>query len=320
MADRKPKYVWKLAMHNQETIRMINILTLYFTQRVMETTNWDMKFVWYGGGIMGDEKDYIEKMKSGQLQGAGIIGPINEVICPGISVLELPFLFDNWDEVIYVRKKMRSRIDKIAEKNKFKVIAMIDVGFEHLYSTKYPLRTPEDFEKSKILTWHGSLEVELLKALGATPVPLSISEIVPSIRAGVVDSCISPSCWWLTTQLYRITKYINPIPIRYDTGLFVVLLKTWNRIPDKYKTAILIIASDVENRLNNEGRQVCTDALQGMIDYGCEEVKMTSEEIELFRIKTKPLWEMVAGRVYSQELLDEVMNHLEMYRAMDWRG
>lgn len=315
MAEKKPKYKWKFATLGQDSIKMVSILTVDFTQDVLKATNGEVKLIWYMGGTMGDEEDYVAKMRIDQLQGAGITGTANAMVCPGISVLELPFLFNNWPEVHYVRKKMRPTIDKTAEKNGFKVLAMMDVDFEHFYSTKYPMRSPEDFKKSKVLSWHGPLEAEVIKALGGSPIPVNVPEVVPSTRSGVTDAAISPSFWWLAAQLYTITKYINPVPIRYDPGVFIVSMKAWKKIPVSHQNAIMSLIGDLEKFINVEIRKLCADALQGMIKYGCIEVKMSPEEIDVFKKRTKPVWEKMVGKAYSREWLNEVVGHLKTYRA-----
>ncbi|MDY6935123.1 MAG: TRAP transporter substrate-binding protein DctP [Spirochaetota bacterium] len=314
MAEKKPKYVWKWASLGQDSIKMVSVITVDFTQDVLKATNGDLKFVWYMGGVMGDEEDYVAKMRIGQLQGAMITGTSNATVCPGISVMELPFLFDSYEEARYVRDKMKPKIEKISEKNGFKVLAMACLD-EHFYSAKYPLRNPEDFRKSKILTWHGPLEVEVLKALGASPIPVNVPEVVPSMRSGVVDGAISPSAWWLAAQLYTITKYINPLIIRFDTGVIIVVLKEWIKLPVSQRKAIEQIAIKLEKTFDRETYKVLEEAKIGMIKYGCTEVKMTPEEIEVFKKRTRPVWDNMAGKLYPKALYEEVLAHRNKYRA-----
>ncbi|MDY6934663.1 MAG: TRAP transporter substrate-binding protein DctP [Spirochaetota bacterium] len=315
LAGKKPKHIWKFATLGQDSIKMVSTLTVDLTQDILNTTNGDVKCVWYLGGVMGDEEDYVTKMRIDQLQGAMITGTANAMVCPGISVLELPFLFNNWDEVHYVRKKLRPTVDKLAEKNGFKVLTMVDVDFEHFYSSKYPMKTIEDFKKSKVLTWHGPLEVEVLKALGASPIPVNVPEVVPSMRSGVVDGAISPAVWWLAAQLYTITLYINPIPIRMDPGLVIVSMKSWNKIPPNYQKGIMKLGKKLEDFINPEIRKINRDSLNGMLKYGCKEVKMTPQEIEVFKKRTRPVWDKMVGKVYSREMLDKVLGLLKKFRS-----
>ncbi|MDY6935797.1 MAG: TRAP transporter substrate-binding protein DctP [Spirochaetota bacterium] len=313
-AKKNPKYVWKWASLAQDTVEAITIITVDLTQSILKATDGDVKCVWYMGGIMGDEEDYVTKMRIGQLHGAMITGTANASVCPGICVMELPFLFENVDEARYVQNKLRPKICKIAEKNGFKVLMLLTLD-EHFYSVKYPMRNPQDFQKSKILTWHGPLEVEVLKALGASPIPVNVPEVVPSMRAGVVDGAISPSGWWLAAQLYTITKYINPLTIRYDQGVFLIVNKEWNKLPLNQRKNLEKMWRRYEKTFVIQMDKIMMDAYKGMVGYGCTEVKMTPKEIEVFRKRTRPVWDKMAGKEYPRELLNEVLSHLKQYRG-----
>jgi hypothetical protein len=48
-----------------------------------------------------------------------------------------------------------------------------------------------------------------------------------------------------------------------------------------------------------------------------KEVKLTPGEIEVLKEKTRPVWDKLAGKVYSRELLDEILGSLEEYRSKD---
>jgi hypothetical protein len=57
-----------------------------------------------------------------------------------------------------------------------------------------------------------------------------------------------------------------------------------------------------------------------------KEVKLTPGEIEVLKEKTRPVWDKektrpvwdkMAGKVYSRELLDEILGSLEEYRSKD---
>src|SRR5687767_164354 len=59
-------------------------------------------FKFFPGGVQGDEKDVIRKIRNGQVHGAGFTGFGLGSIVPETRVLELPFMFDNLDELDHV--------------------------------------------------------------------------------------------------------------------------------------------------------------------------------------------------------------------------
>lgn len=111
------QYRWKfgtLAPKGVGWARHINETVL---PAVREATDGNLAIKNYWGGVMGDEEDYIRKMHIGQLQGAGMSGQGAVLVCPEMAVVELPFMFQNYDEVDYIKSKMKQTFDGIMREN-----------------------------------------------------------------------------------------------------------------------------------------------------------------------------------------------------------
>ena len=60
------------------------------------------------GGVQGDEKDVLRKIKLGQLHAAGITGNGMTSIAPKVRVMDSPFLFKSYGEVDHVYQTYQS--------------------------------------------------------------------------------------------------------------------------------------------------------------------------------------------------------------------
>ena len=69
---------------------------------VKEKTDGRVTFKFYPGGVSGDEKDVIRKMRVGQVHAAGFTGVGLGQILPEVRVLDLPFLFTSDEQVQHV--------------------------------------------------------------------------------------------------------------------------------------------------------------------------------------------------------------------------
>lgn len=116
-ADSKnQKTLWKMATHAPKGISYALYIDDYVSPALKRVTEGNVAFDWYYGGIMGDDEDWLAKIKIGQLHGAGIDGHGTKLFCPPMAVLNLPFLFNNVDEVAYVKKNLRLKFNKLFEK------------------------------------------------------------------------------------------------------------------------------------------------------------------------------------------------------------
>ena len=71
------------------------------------------KYLVYPDGSQGGETDMVRRMRIGQLQGAllSVVG-LREIE-PAIAALQnMPLMFRSWDEVDYVREKMRPAMER----------------------------------------------------------------------------------------------------------------------------------------------------------------------------------------------------------------
>jgi len=283
---------------------------------ILKVTNGQMMLDWYYGGTMGDDQDILAKMRNGQLQGGGFSGYGMAMACPEMALMELPFLFESYDEVEYVYSKLRPRINQWFEKRGYHIIFLAEQDFDQMYSTKIEIRTPEDFKKSRFLTWYGPLEERTLKALGASPLPIRVAEVAASVRTGVCDAFVSPSIWAVGTQMYTVMKYINPLRIRYSPAGGVMSLTAWNQIPKEMQTAVDNYLISTEKEFRQNVRASNEKCLKAMYKYGMKEVKMTPAEIDVFKKRLLPIWDEFADKGgYTKAELAEVKSLLAEFRS-----
>jgi len=193
---------------------------------------------------------------------------------------------------------------------------LAEQDFDQIYSTKIPIKTPDDFKNSRVLTWYGPLEERTLKALGASPLPIRVPEVAASIRTGVCDAFISPAIWAVGTQMYTVMKYINPMHIRYSPAGGVIMLSTWNILPKDLQVAIDNYAITVEKEFRQKVRESNEKCLKAMYKYGMKEVKMTPAEIDVMKKRLAPVWDEFAAKgYYSKAELIEVKGLLAEFRA-----
>lgn len=312
--DVKP-FTWKLASLAPKYVGWAKHIRELIHPPVSKATDGKLIPKWYWGGIMGEDKDYIDKMKIGQLDGAAFNGQGVVLAMPEMAVLELPFMFNNYDEVDYVRKKMFPKFDALARERGYIIVSWADQDFDQIYSSKYPMTSIEDFKKTKFLSWYGPAEQKVLEKLGANPIPIGVLEISPSIRQNVTNALIAPAVWIVGSQLYTTIKYVNTVKIRYSPVALFIRLEAWNKLPDEYQKNLLAIRDNEAVDFTIKARNDSTRSLEAMIKKGgVKESIMPPSEIEKMKSLLKPLWYEMAGKDFPKELLDELLGHLEDFR------
>ncbi len=282
---------------------------------VEKATEGNLSVKVYWGGVMGDDEDYSKKMRIGQLQGAGFSGQGAIQAVPEMAVVSLPFLFNSFEEVDYIKQEMTGPFDEIAKKNGIMNFAWIDEDFCRVYSSALSMTKAQDFQDAKVLSWYGPVEEKLLLSLNARPIPVNMPESPPAMRQGLGNTIIAPAAWVLGTQLYSTVKHVSPYVLRYSPAMIAVAWDSWEEMPEEYKTNYYGMRSEVVRKFVTAVRADNTKSLQAMKDYGVKEATIPPKELALIRESSRTIWEENAGKLYPEELLEELLANLEEFRS-----
>ncbi|MBT8421849.1 MAG: TRAP transporter substrate-binding protein DctP, partial [Gammaproteobacteria bacterium] len=116
---------------------------------IRERTDGRVNFKFYGGGVMGNDKKVLRKIRIGQLQGAAFTTRGMAERYFDIVLYGLPFAFRSQDEVDYVRSKLDERLMTGLEEAGFISFGFAGGGFATFMSGD-PIAEQADLEGKKI--------------------------------------------------------------------------------------------------------------------------------------------------------------------------
>ena len=107
---------------------------------------------YFEGGQQGDERDFVRKIKLGQLDGAAVTAIGLAMIDESIRVLELPMMFKSAEELDYVADKMWPYFQKKFEAKGFRLNDRGEVGWIYFLS-KNKVESLDDLKGQKLWMW-----------------------------------------------------------------------------------------------------------------------------------------------------------------------
>ncbi|MBI5845901.1 MAG: TRAP transporter substrate-binding protein DctP [Deltaproteobacteria bacterium] len=305
---------WKLATIAPKRVGWSILLDTVVAPAVKKATDGTLVFKWYYNGVLGDDVAFVKQIHAGTIQGAGFSGRGVVLAVPEAGVLQLPFLFRGYDEVDYVIHRLRTTLDRYAERRGMKYLYYGDQDFDELYSASVPITKLSDFAGRKFMNWCGPLEAEVLKTLGAIPVSGSVAELSAKIRTGEADAFVAPVFYTVGAQLHAVTKYINTLPIRYSPAGIIIGTGPWKALKAEYRDRLVEGREELAAQFNPKNRAEAKKAVDSMVRYGVKRVETTPAELARLEKQVAPLWKKLAGKDYPKELLDEVLGYLKEYR------
>ncbi len=284
---------------------------------IQERTNGRVKLKFYPGGVMGNAKTVMRKMRIGQLHGAALTsGPLASVY-PDIEIYSLPLLFRDYGEVEYVRKRMDEKLKAGLAKVGFTALAISDGGFAYLFS-RTAIRRVEDLPKAKIwIPEDDIMSQTALNIAGASPIPLPTADVYTALQTGLIDTVAAPPMGVVAFQWHTQVRTMTDVPLMYLIGVFTIDSKTFEKLRPEDQVIVREEISSASKQLDAEARMGDAGAAQALRNQGIEFVMASSEE-EVDRwhdigvLATKRLRNM---NRYSESLLDEIVAHVDAYRA-----
>lgn len=274
------------------------------------------KYLVYPDGSQGGETDMVRRMRIGQLQG-GLLSVVGlREIEPSIAALQnMPLMFRNWEEVDYVREKMRPAMEKKFLDKGFVVLAWGDAGWVRFFS-KEPAVRPDDFKKMKFFAWGSEVEQqEIMKSLGYTPVPLETGDILPAIQTGMINAVPSTPYFALATQIYTTAGNMLELNWAPIVGALIITKKAWDELTPEGQAAVREAGAKAGVQLRAKARQEVDDAVNAMKKRGLKVNKPNAEQMQEWIRLADNLYPRVRGKMVPADTFDEVVGHLKAFRA-----
>jgi TRAP-type C4-dicarboxylate transport system substrate-binding protein len=312
-AAPKPKVLLKIATLAPDGSTWMNLMH-EMDERVREATGNEVGFKFYAGGVQGDERLVLRKMRSGQLHGGGFTGNGLGVIAPAVRVLEVPFLVDSEDEIDAVFAAVGDRLEGEIEKGGHVLLGWAEVGFVHLF-TKKPVRGLDDLKNIKMWLWEGDpLAESFFREAGIAPVSLAITDVYTSLQTGLVDGVYSSPYAAVVLQWHSLVGAMSESPITFASGAVVVTDRMWSKISPASQAKVREIADETFARLRQSSREENAQAIDDIRAAGLEIVKVPDAELAVFRDIGERAAQAGVGELYPAELLEEVTAVVQAYR------
>ena len=274
------------------------------------------KYLVFPDGSQGGEADMVRRMRIGQLQG-GLLSVVGlREIEPGIAALQnMPLMFHSWEEVDYVREKMRPAMEQRFLEKGFVVLAWGDAGWVRFFSKK-PAFRPDDFKGMKFFAWGSESEQqEIMKSLGYTPVPLETGDILPAIQTGMIDAVPSTPYFALATQIYGTAQNMLDLNWAPIVGALVVTKKAWDEMSPAGQQALRDAGARAGTQIRTKARQEVDEAVDAMKKRGLTVNTPTPEQMKSWNALADNLYPRIRGKLVPAATFDEVTAHLKAYRS-----
>ena len=284
---------------------------------VREKTGNQVRFKFYPGGVLGDEKDMLRKMHIGQIHGAALTSAGLSAIFSEMDVFQIPFLFESHNEVDYVLKQMDTFFRRGFDNNNYILLGWSEAGFVRLMSTT-PVATLDDLRKAKVWTWEDSPMTKIIfDEANVSAIPLSVPDVLVGLQTGLVDVVYAPPTGAISLQWFTKTKYMTDVNLIYLIGAVVMKKKMFNKISPAHQKILRDAFQRQMAQLKTTIRDENKEAIKVMMKHGVKIITPSPEQVAEFKRVSAQAMQRVEGKSFSKKIRDEVTAKINTYRKQN---
>lgn len=302
--DGKDTIVLRFAGVNPTEHPIIRSINEVFKPMVEEKTEGRVEVQVFDNSVLGGERDLMEQLQVNSVQMA-YISPVLATIDPAINVMDLPYLFKNYDHVDAVidGELGRELLKDIPEQGLIH-LGYFENGFRVVTNSKKPVNSLEDLKGLKIRTPEAPISVSIFESLGANVSPLSFSELYSALQQGVVDGQENAYNTVTSSRFYEVQDYVAET--NHMWGNFAILAsKDWWDTLDSDIQEIIEEASAEASVYQRElfreevesNKQVCVDAGMEVTTPDLEEFRKATESVYEDFFEEYPEYESIANEI-----------------------
>lgn len=282
-----------------------------FAEEVTEKTGGAIEFKFYPGGVSGDEKDVLRKMKINQINAAGFTSQGLGEVVKEVRLLNLPFIFNTYKQIDHVMAKMSPFFEAEYQKKGYTVLGWPEVGFAYVFS-KDKVESLEDFRKVKMWIWgDDQLVNSLFKNIGIVPIPLALSDVNQSLQTGLIEGVYGSPLSAIAMQWNTSVKNMLDIKVANVPGGILINNKTWASLNEEQKKVIKEAGKKHFSKLTRASRKENEEAIAALKKTGTKISAIKGQEdikiLEEVAIKTA---NDLVGKFYTKAQLDEMLGYI----------
>ena len=283
-------------------------------QQWEDATDGRVKLRIYPGGVIGDERDMIRKMRIGQIHGAAITSEGLSELNPDFYIFFVPLLFENYGEVDYIRSELREELISGIRDSGFELLMFNDVGWVYWFTTLL-MTHPEQLKDHKIFNWAGDYKfTEIWEKAGYQAVPLSSIDILPGLQTGLIDAVTTNPQFALVQQMFGISNNMLDLKWGLLTGGVILDSKIFNYMSNIDRESIINISRNFEKKYQATMRYNDDKAIEVMKELGLRVSTLTPEEESYWRSYVGSWYPEIQNIFKNLDLFDEIIEIKESYK------
>lgn len=285
---RAAEYNWKFGLVDSTTNP--NYLAAEELTRYLEEEapgKWSIQL--YPSSQLGGSEEMLEAIQMGALE---MCAPPSSAVAnyvPEYGVWDMPYLFLDEAHVDAVMDgEIGARYIAMPEKANIKVAGWWEVGFRCLANNKHPVNSVDDVVGLRLRVMSNEIHQALFSALGADPVPMSLSDAYIANQNGTIDGQDNPLPNLYANNVYEVCRYVAVTRHVYTPLPVCMSMTAWNSMSKADQEVFARCMQRASKWQKDTHRAKSLDAAANLESKGCQ---ITYPALEPFAAKMQVVYD-----------------------------
>jgi tripartite ATP-independent transporter DctP family solute receptor len=261
-----------------------------------------VKLKLFMGSVKGGEDAMARQVAQGALQAAGLSTGALAILVPELDVFELPYRFSSSEEAdkILDDPEVWNKVVELFRKKGLEPYIWSENGWRNFATKSKAIKTPADLKGLKMRSQENKVHIEMYKALGSSPVPISVPEVLSALQTGVVDGFDNTPLFAFATSWYQGAKSWTVSDHIYQPAIVVYNKQWFDSQPEDLKKLLVSNRSEETSYGRNLIRKLTEPLLKNLAESGLTITRLSAAEKDAFAKATKPIYAKVRGGLSAE--------------------
>jgi tripartite ATP-independent transporter DctP family solute receptor len=224
---------------------------LKLAELLKKKTNGAVKLEIYPNSQLGSEKDIFDMVVAGNVDmiitGSGLMA---KRYAPA-AIIDTGFIAKDRDHLLRILKSpaFKEISDGALKTTGVRTLGAFYFGTRHVTCNKM-IKTPDDMKNMKLRVPENPTVMAAVKAMGAIPTPIALSEVYVALSQGVIDGQENPAAMIATQKFYEVQKYLILTNHLVQPNFFFISEKSWVKLSPQTQKVFTKCAKEAADYAN----------------------------------------------------------------------
>jgi tripartite ATP-independent transporter DctP family solute receptor len=220
---------------------------------------------------LGSERETIELTRQGIIDINRVnINPVTQIV-PEFKAFALPYIFRDIEHMHkVVDGKLGQELMKTLESKGLVGLGFYDSGQRSFYNSIRPIRSPEDLRGLRIRVQKAEIMMDMVRALGAVPIPMSFEEVYTGLQTGIIDGAENNYPSWVTKGHFETALYYTQNEHSLVPEIILFSKLSWEQLSEQDRQSIQKAARESIPYQRELWKNMVEDSIRKAESAGCE--------------------------------------------------